>query len=80
MCKSIEAKLAKEAQKACKDDYECFLAMAHIQYENNRIQVCKAYNKKLNNKRKAYKAQIEQEKVSNAAKLVQLKANTKAVL
>jgi hypothetical protein len=70
MCKSIEAKLAKEAQKACKDDYRCFLAMAHIQYENNRIQVCKAYNKKLNNKQKAYKAQIEQEKVSNAAKLV----------
>jgi len=39
MHKGMEAKLAKEAQQACKDDYKCFLTVAQMQHENNQVQV-----------------------------------------
>jgi hypothetical protein len=59
MYKGTKVKLAKKAQEVCKNDYECFLATAHIQHENNHIQVHEAYNKELNDKQEAYKAQIK---------------------
>ena len=80
MRKGIEEKLAIEAQQACKDDYDRFLIAAQIQHDNDREQVRNAYLKELEDERKTYKAQVAREKETNALKLAQLKADTKAVL
>jgi hypothetical protein len=80
MRSGILAKLAEEAQQACKDDYKHFLVAAQIQHDNDREEVHLSYIKELQEECESYKAQIAQEKENNARQLAQLKADTKAIL
>jgi hypothetical protein len=47
MRSGILTKLADEAQQACKDNYECFLALAQVQHDNDCEEVRNAYLNKL---------------------------------